>query len=65
MLNIIKIGEKEKHLVIPEGWRIIKTGILQKTDKYADILHYKWDSIDVEDISTPVEWYEYVIRENK
>lgn len=56
-MNIVKVGGKGKHLPIPEGWKLVTSGLIQKGDKIAEIIRFVWDDAEGEgwvgiDVST-------------
>jgi hypothetical protein len=55
MTQTIKVGPKKRHLDIPDGWELIKTGYTRKTDQYANIHKPCWDNIEETDIGLPCE----------
>ncbi len=48
--NIVLIGEKRKHLQIPDGYKKVHTGICKEGDLFANLMTYKWSPVDKEDV---------------
>ena len=42
-MKTVKVGEKGKHIPIPEGWKLVTSGLIQKGDKIAEIIRFVWD----------------------
>lgn len=48
MRNRVKVGEKGRHMTIPEGWELVTSGPIEKGDKIADIVRHVWDAAEDE-----------------
>lgn len=64
MPNIIKILEKGRHVVIPDGWEQVHTGIGKKYDMFYNLQYKRFAPLDDEDIADcmPAEDYACLIR---
>lgn len=63
--NFVKVGEKGKHLTIPEGWHLVTSGLVKKNDKYAHVEKHCWYPVEEDfDVGHPAEWIDFLIREN-
>lgn len=61
--EVVKIGERGRHLEIPRGWKLIKDGDCEEGDRFANLWTRRWEPVDVDDIGDPAEWFDYLIRE--
>lgn len=63
-METIKVGEKGRHMEIPEGWRLLKPDeIVEKGDKVANVRQFYWMEAEVdEDIGFPASHADFVIR---
>ena len=61
----IKVGEKGRHMEIPEGWRLLEPNeIVERGDKVANVRQFYWMEAEVdEDIGFPASYSDFVIRE--
>jgi len=65
MGEILKVGNKERHLEIPEGWRKLNPDeIIEKGDKIANVQQIYWMDVTEwdEDIGCPASYCDHVIR---
>jgi hypothetical protein len=63
MSDIVKIGDKGKHVQIPEGWEKVTSGVCQAGDKYCDVQHFCFtDCEDDFDIGEPYDFFDCLIR---
>lgn len=46
-MSYVKVGEKQRHLYIPEGWKLVIQGQILKGDMIAEVNRLVWD--DAED----------------
>lgn len=60
--NVVKVGLKNRHIRIPTGWKLVKTGTVFQDDKFLCLATYCWEYMDSLDIGESVENYDYVIR---
>lgn len=63
MTKVVKVGPKEKHVKIPEGWRQVTAGECKKGDRYADLLRYAFLKVEEEDLGMPADSFDCLIRE--
>lgn len=61
-VKVVKVGNKGKHVKIPNGWEIKKSGVLSSHDKYVNIHTGTFDFVELEDLGIPVTEFELVIR---
>ncbi len=63
--NTIKVGDKSKHMSIPDGYALLKPDeIVKDQDKVANIRKFKWELVDTDDVGYIAEVVgDYVIRE--
>lgn len=62
----IQVGPKQKHLTIPEGWKLLTEGKVEDRDKFCNVGNQNapyWEYVDSEDIGESVEDYDFLIRE--
>jgi len=62
---IVKIGDKQKHLKIPDRFVLVTSGQIEEYDKFANVGNPNqpfWQTMESDDIGQPVEDYEAVIR---
>jgi hypothetical protein len=66
MQNFVKVGPKNRHLEILNGYYLVTTGTFKKGDLCANIYKAAWEHIDEEDYKNnlSVEIYDFVIRKN-
>lgn len=64
--KIIKIGSKGRHLVVPEGWNLIKEGFVKKGDLFANLMTFKWTPIDNQDLeeNSQANEFDFLIRKS-
>jgi bifunctional DNA-binding transcriptional regulator/antitoxin component of YhaV-PrlF toxin-antitoxin module len=65
MLEIVKVGSKGRHVVIPDGWRIVYANEkMSKGDKVCNIYSGEFEDIEQQDYEYSLlsEIYELVIR---
>lgn len=61
--EVVKIGPKGRHLMIPEGWELIPAGQCKPGDRFANLYTRRWQEVDADDIGDPAELFDYLIRE--
>lgn len=59
--QVVKVGKKQRHLKIPDGWYLVTEGTFHKGDKAANLYEAVWEPIDDEDVGNPL-YYDFVIR---
>jgi hypothetical protein len=59
---IIKVGDKQRHVEIPEGYKIKKSGKLTKENMYLHLQKLVWDNIEEEDLQFDAADFDYVIE---
>lgn len=59
---ILKVGPKQKHLAVKEGYKLVTEGNIEKDDLVANIYEALWEHVDAEDIGLPFDVYDFVIR---
>ncbi len=64
MKNFIKVGSKDKHLKILDGYYLVKDGFIKKGDLCANIYEVNWEPVDECEHETQslVSDYYFVIR---
>lgn len=59
---IIKVGPKNRHVEIPEGYKIIKEGEVKDKDLFLNLSTYKFNMVDSEDLLMDAENFDLLIR---
>jgi hypothetical protein len=65
---IVKVGDKKKHVSIPEGWLPVTSGQSKEGDKYLDMTVFpviQWNTVreDWDEIGDPFDWFDLLIRD--
>jgi len=58
----VKVGPKNKHLVIPGDWSQVLEGHVQEGDMFADLATYEWSVVDADDLQAEVSDFDCLIR---
>ena len=61
---LVKIGPKGKHLDMPKGWHKVESGNAEKGDQFANLMTYKWQEVDEEDIGYSFDCFDHLIRKD-
>ena len=64
MPTTVKIGEKQKHVQIPEGWHQVKEGLVKEKDKFYNLQYHVFTDVEDEDLGDNAEWYACLIRKD-
>ena len=64
MMSTIKLGLKKKHLIVPTGWYVVKSGSPRREDMFANLETFHWQPVGREDLDLAMraEEYECLIR---
>ena len=62
-MKIYKVGPKNKHVSIPEGWEVVTSGDMLPNYKWCNIYTGKFECITSDDDGMKVEDYDLVIKE--
>lgn len=63
--NIVLLGNKKKHLKIPDGYKRIYSGKCRHGDMYGNLMTYKWSLVDQEDVdSMTADEFDVLIRKS-
>jgi hypothetical protein len=54
-MNTVKVGDKKRHLDIPEGWKLVADGVVQPGDQLADIIRITWISAEDDEVGVSVK----------
>lgn len=61
--NIAKVGDKGRHVEIPEGWEVVKSGGPKLGDRFLLCPSYdRWVDIDKDDLDDVLANYDCLIR---
>lgn len=64
--NVVKVGIKDRHLIIPDGWHLVKDGPAKEGDMFANLMTFKWDRIDKQDLeeNSQASEFDFLIRQS-
>lgn len=63
MSDIVKVGQKKKHMKIPEGWEQVKEGDCERWDRFADLSSFHFKRVEEDDIGMPFDFFDCLIRQ--
>ena len=60
----IKVGPKQRHMTVPEGWELVTQGGIYYGDYVANLYSAQWEPVDRQDWEEhlDVDIYDFVIR---
>lgn len=58
----VKVGPKNRHMTIPDGWERVLSGPARKNDRYANLQYYQFTDIEEEDLLFDAETFDCLIR---
>lgn len=58
----VKVGPKNRHMTIPDGWERVLSGPARQNDMYADLCHYRFMNVEEEDLLFDAETFDCLIR---
>ena len=62
---IVKIGPKQKHIKVPDGYNVVKEGKVKQGDIFCAVGDYPkiyWQRVDDEDVGDDISYYDCLIR---
>jgi len=65
MPNVIKVGDKEKHVMIPDDYELVIRSDLEyvkEGDKFLNLFNNRWDDVESDDIGMPTSQFDFLIR---
>jgi hypothetical protein len=62
---IVKVGDKNKHLKVPDDWYLVIIGKCKAGDKFANLQTFEWHEVEEDDIGLDNTDFEVLIRENE
>lgn len=62
MPQIVKVGPKNRHVEIPDGYKVIKEGAVQFDDLFLNLSTYRFNMVDEEDLFVDAESFDLLIR---
>lgn len=61
----VKYGPKNRHVKIPDGWKLVKESKCIHGDKFLDLFKGYWAPVDFDDIGMESTDFDFLIRRIK
>ena len=59
-----KVGPKNRHVTIPQGWHRVMEGVVKEFDKFASTDTLQFHLVEEDDIGLPFDFFDLIIRED-
>lgn len=61
-MQTVRVGPKHKHVEVPDGWAVVKSGPVRKDDMFVDLRSYKFSPVDEDDLQMDAGDFDCLVR---
>jgi len=65
MSETVKVGNKGRHVHVPEGWhRVLGDDVCKVGDRFCNLSSFRFSTVEQDDIGDSAEHFDLLIRKN-